>query len=431
MPKGDGLSISPEDIEGVARVVVRLGDYAEDLFSRHEFGFPRSILKGHIEQVIDDLRSMRNSGSRVIAFRPTNNPPESLWRGRPATWDHGQSLRFAAGATMLTQRWREQFSRENFRRAFVAKVLFESLAGVLDDVVDSERYSFIEAKDLYHHCFAATLDPGLDIGFFRRELGPLLKHDQLSFRDMIVNVTSAFNELFVESPHGPDLFDEMHRVNQRVVLGQALTMLQKETTLNLPTLRRICSSFSAWDSDLAWHERLAADVSHVTNHSLIDMCFLDESVSSGDLNATLRAWHYYDIVIVKLNNLVGILEDLGRGLCNLALISMRENEVVDRASLRDYNPGLTIPDYEAQLERTAEIGRRGILETSKTLGDPNLFFPFISVMIPVFLMADWIGSRDNFIHSYLRAIAPAIRESAQGRRYAPAVAESPSPVRAA
>jgi hypothetical protein len=36
-------------------------------------------------------------------------------------------------------------------------------------------------------------------------------------------------------------------------------------------------------------------------------------------------------------------------------------------------------------------------------------------MVPVVMMAEWIGNRDNMIHSYLRAISPSIRDSVRDR----------------
>ena len=48
-------------------------------------------------------------------------------------------------------------------------------------------------------------------------------------------------------------------------------------------------------------------------------------------------------------------------------------------------------------------------------GDGSLFYPFVTIMIPVVMMAEWIGNRDNMIHSYLRAISPSIRESVRDR----------------
>jgi len=411
------VELGTDDLELVARFVLRLGGYAEGLFDYHDFGFDKQILQNHITQVEEDIRRViSTSGGSPLNLRPPNLPEDAIWEEADETWNYGQSLRFAAGASMLAERYRHRMTPENLRRAFIAKILHECQAGILDDLIDKGRYTFIEAKDLYHHCFASMIDPGFDINTFRKELALILKQEQLSMFDLMTNITAAFNKLYLKSPNGQDLFYEMERVNERVILGQALTMFQKEPTLDIPKLRRISSGFSAPDSDVQWHERLANYVSHATNHSMIDMCFISDPASPAEIRSTTRAWYYYDIVIVHLNNIVGIHKDLKSGLVNLALISMREEDVSRLTNLHGFNLNLTVREYEDQFARTAEFARRAIRSATHELEDGTMFYPFITIMIPVVMMADWIGNRDNMIHDYLKMVAPAIRETIQENR---------------
>jgi hypothetical protein len=129
----------------------------------------------------------------------------------------------------------------------------------------------------------------------------------------------------------------------------------------------------------------------------------------------VNSWYYYDLVITRLNHFVGVHKDLRSGIANLALIAMRENELVTMPNLQGYNPNLTMRDYEEHSERTAEFSRRALTHATKELGDGSLFYPFITIMVPVVMMAEWIGNRDNMIHSYLRAISPSIRDSVRDR----------------
>jgi len=133
-------------------------------------------------------------------------------------------------------------------------------------------------------------------------------------------------------------------------------------------------------------------------------------VPAKELASTTRAWYYYDVEIVLLNNLVGLHRDLRGGLVNLALISMREEEVLPLANPQGYNPNLTMRDYEDQFARTAEFSRRAV-EATRSLEDRTDFYPFITLMIPVVMMADWIGNRDDMIHRYLELIAPQVRQA--------------------
>ena len=419
------MDIGADDLELLTRFVLKLGGYAEGLFDYHDFGFPKAVLKRHIDAVADGLERQKESRDNPsVNLRPPNLPDSAVWEETDETWNYGQSLRFAAGASMVTQRYRNQISPENLRSAFVAKVLHECQAGILDDLVDKGRYTFIEAKDLYHHCFVSMIDPGFEINTFRKELALILKQEQLSMFDLMTSITAGFNHLIQSSPNGPDLFYEMERVNERVILGQALTMFQKQPTLDLRKLRRISSGFPAPSPDVAWHERLSSYVSHATNHSLIDMCFWDRPVPHEEIRALAEAWYYYDIVIVHLNNIVGLHKDLRGGLVNLALISMREPELMDLTTVQGYNPNLTMEDYDAQFARTADYSRRAIEAATSGVEDGDLFYPFLTIMIPVVMMADWIGNRDNMIHRYLQCIAPSVRKAASAVA-APRSAQAP------
>jgi len=68
-----------------------------------------------------------------------------------------------------------------------------------------------------------------------------------------------------------------------------------------------------------------------------------------------------------------------------------------------------VRDYEEHLARIAEFSRRALSIATEGEEDPQLFYPFITLMIPVVMMADWIGNRDDMIHRYLQLIAPEVR----------------------
>src|SRR5256885_16264782 len=82
---------------------------------------------------------------------------------------------------------------------------------------------------------------------------------------------------------------------------------------------------------------------------------------------------------------------------------------------QNYTPTLPRRASEGPSERPAGSPRRALHHATKELGDTSLFYPFVTIMIPVVMMAEWIGNRDNMIHSYLRSISPSIRDSVRGR----------------
>src|SRR5213594_57065 len=118
------VELGTDDLELVTKFVLRLGGYAEGLFDYHDFGFPKSALKNQITRVTDELRRMRESirGSS-LSLRPPGLPEDAMWEEADELWNYGQTLRFAAGATMITQRYESRMTSENLRRAMVAKVL--------------------------------------------------------------------------------------------------------------------------------------------------------------------------------------------------------------------------------------------------------------------------------------------------------------------
>jgi hypothetical protein len=73
---------------------------------------------------------------------------------------------------------------------------------------------------------------------------------------------------------------------------------------------------------------------------------------------------------------------------------------------------LTVDDYDEHIRRIAELTSKGIELVSRDFHDETLYYPFITIMMPVVMMADWIGKRDDMIHTFLEAVAPAIRQVA-------------------
>ena len=393
----------------------KLGGYAEGMFDYHDFHFPKAVLAGHIDSVRTDLLRLRESlHEATVSLRPPNIAKDVVWEEADENWNYGQTLRGAGGITMISQNYRDRMTPENLRRAMTAKVLHHCQAGLLDDLIDTGRYTFIEAKDLYHHCLTSMIDPGFEINAFRKELALDLNQKQLSVFDLMTSITAAFNQLYEESPHGHDLFYEMERINDRHVLGQALTMFQKYPNIDLHKLKRIATGLGAPDPNLGWTERLSPYLSGVPYYNLIDMSFLTELPSRHEIDAMLSTWFYYDLVITMLNHIVGLHKDLRSGIINLALLSVRESEVLNLRSPQGYNPSLTVRDYEELFSRTAEFSDRALKLATTGFEDEKLFYPFITIMIPVVLMADWIGNRDDMIHRYLSMIAPSIRRAVEG-----------------
>ncbi len=413
MPKL-AIRISPEDVSFLTNNVLTLGSYAEALLSSYDFGIGAEQLACHISQTRQNLNTLLGGGGFLpITLRPDSHSDFLLEDESTHIWNWSQTLRYAAGATMISQKYAKYMTEENLRKAILGKVLYKCQTGILDDLVDKGNYSYMDAKDIYHHVLTSMTDLDFDVNAFKKKLIPKMNQKQIHMFDLIATISSSFNKLYVESPNGVDLFYQMEVLDERVILGQALTMFQKDENFNVNKIRRIAKKFYApWD-DIAWHERLAAYVSGGTRYNLIDMSFTDRTFDLEELKHFLDGWYCYDIIVVYLNNIVNVYQDLKEGIANLSLIAMREDDICSVRRLNGYEPMLTKSDYKAHIARLAQIASRAIATATMDFEDPENYYPFITIMMPVVMMAEWIGKRDDLICTYLEGLSPTLKEVSQ------------------
>jgi len=422
-----GFGINREDVELLSHTVLRLGGYAEGLFDFHDFGFDKAILQEHITSVYQMLLRMKEfSLPHGILLRPPNLPPSAFWEDQGEVWNYMQTLRFAAGTAMMSEDYRRDMSPENLHRALTAKVLHKCMIGILDDLIDKGSYTYLEAKDLHHTTLSSMVDPDFDETIFVKRLVGMLKQEHVPLFDLIHAIARGFNSLWNGSPHGADYFYQMDVLDERVALGQALTMFQKEPSFSVGKMRKVAEAFYEPGNDLYWWEKFGAHVSASVRYNFIDMAFSDRLYDLQRMQNFLRGWYYYDAAIILMDHVTTIHQDLRSGIANLSLIAMREKELETLTNLRRYNPALTVADYDTHLRRIAHLTREALELCSKDRQDDSLYYPFITIMMPVVMMADWIGKRDDMIHTFLEAVAPAIRRVASKATASDLVPELPA-----
>lgn len=413
------LGINREDLDLVSRTVLRLGGYAEGLFDYMQFGFEKETLRSHITNVYSMLKDMKEAPiSAGISLRPPNVPPGAFFEDQGEIWNYLQALRLAAGATMLSELYRPYVRPENLQKAMTSKILFECQVGILDDLVDKSNYSYLEAKDLYHLVFSSMIDPDFDTTAFMKRLMTMLRQEQVPLFDLMNSITRGVNVLWNNSPNGSRYFYQMEILNDRVALGQALTMFQKEPNFGISRMEKVATSFYAPHDGLAWWEKIGGHIAGVSRYNFVDMAFSDHRFDRRNMEKFMAGWYYLDVTITLMDHVSGIYKDLQAGIANLSLVAMREKELRELTTVRGYNPQLTIDDYDKHIRRIAALTADGLRVVDQDSEDETLFYPFIAIMIPVVMLADWIGNRDDMIQKYLHAIAPAIRDHASNGRAA-------------
>ncbi|HYY48267.1 MAG TPA: hypothetical protein VFA17_06240 [Thermoplasmata archaeon] len=406
----ESLGINRDDLDLLSRTVLRLGGYAEGLFDFHDFGFDKESLREHITNVHLTLKRLRESASTTgVPLRPPNIPAGAFLEDQGEVWNYLQTLRFAAGATMMSEQYLPYMNPENVSRAMTAKIFRECAIGILDDLIDKGAYSYSEAKDLHHMVLSSMIDPDLDTTSFMKRLVTMLRRDQVPLFDLINNIVRGFNVLWNGSPHGHDYFYQMETMDERVALGQALSMFEKEPNFSIERMEKITENFYAPDDSMAWWEKLGGHTSAASRHNLIDMAFTDRVYDLRKMKNFLAGWYYYDAAVILMDHVVSVHQDLRNGIANLSLIAMRDKELRGLSTLKGYNPHLTVEDYNAHLHRIAELSSTALRLATTDVHDESLTYPFMTIMMPVVMMADWIGNRDDMIHTFLEAIAPAIR----------------------
>ena len=408
------LGINREDIELLSHTVLRLGGYAEGLFDFHAFGFDKGILRQHISNVYEMLLRMKERATTFgLPLRPPNLPPSAFWEDQGETWNYLQTLRFAAGALMMSEDYRRQMTLDNLYNALTAKVLHKCMIGILDDLIDKGDYSYLEAKDLHHLVLSSMVNPDFNETVFVKRLVAMLKQEHVPLFDLMNSITKGFNALWNHSPHGADYFYQMEVLDERVALGQALTMFQKQPYFSIDKMHKVAGAFYEPQGDMTWWEKLGAHVSATVRYNFIDMAFAEQAYDLRKLENFLAGWYYYDTAIILMDHVTSIHPDLRSGIANLSLIAMRTKELEGVSNLKAYNPVLTVEDYDAHLRRIATLTSKALELVDRDMHDETLFYPFLTIMMPVVMMADWIGKRDDMIHTFLDAIAPTIRHVAE------------------
>ena len=260
-----------DHLEMIRRLVVRFGRYAESLFDYHDFGFPREVVGTHIANLESEIRRLQALGSDDAL----GIPREVLREDVQDAWNSKKNLQHAAGALMISERFRNEIRPENRLHAISMKVLYECFLDTVDDLIDAGVYSFSDALDLMRHCLGAVTAQRFEEPIFRDELSARLAPEQRHLTDLLTALAATLHRNFRNSPHGASLAGELERLQENWILGEAYTMYQKDPTVDVRAFVTAGSQFPAPDPEMSGWERLSGWISHTAALTLIDMCFMD------------------------------------------------------------------------------------------------------------------------------------------------------------
>jgi len=398
-----------DHLELVRRLAVSFGACAEGLLEYHDVGFPKDLIRRHIANVEAGIREMREANALGRAADAL--PPDAK-----GAWNRWKNLRYAAGALMITERFRGELGPDARIHALVTKIFYESLLDTLDDIIDSGSYGFADALDLIRHCLAPVTERSFDAAGFRAELEGRLAREHRGLADFLTALVETSRRNLRSAPHASAFAREFERMHERWAFGQALTMFQKDPTLDVDAFIRGAARLPGPDADLSPIERLSGAISHTAALTLIDACFLERPMPPEAMDEHLAAWFYFDAVLTLISNVMDLGKDLDAGILNIFLISRRGETLSRRRQVRGYRPDLTMDDYEAFLARASELTERGLRHARQSGSDPGRFYPFVTLMFPVVAFTDETGSREDLIHAYLRVLAPILRGRATPNR---------------
>jgi len=415
MPSVDAdLGIGRREIGIVGELALTLGEYAESLLRRFDLGIDRARFRSALLEVCHDLKVVQSTFEASPTGLRFAYVPDSVFDDDPRQpWNGMQDLRFAVGASLLIKNYRKGMSSEAVEQALTAKIAHMCLMGILDDVIDRSDWSYLDAKELYDVVLPATLDADFDPSRYARRVATILRA-QPDLVGPVVALTERISSLWNASPYGRDYTSSMDLLNNRLADGQAVSVFQKTRSFRPRQLERIAASFSSPTNRLRWWERLAAHVSVVTRYNLIDFAFSQLRPDRRAISRFMAGWYYLDAASTLLHHVPNVYPSLRNGISNLSLFGMRETELHDLSSLEGYNPDLTLGEYESHLRDIARLAASGLDILAGEFDLDAGHHALIGVMMPVVLLADWIGTQDRLLDIYFREVAPAIRRAAVG-----------------
>jgi hypothetical protein len=326
-----------------------------------------------------------------------------------------QSVTHAVGALFTLGRLRHGIRPADLENLLLAKLLYQLLAEMLDDVVDSANYSVELAGTVFRLALADLGEEQLSEASVRGAFQALCPSVPAPFVASIACLSAGLTDLLRRAPRWAEFHARFRQGNERVIAGQSLSMLFNDASRDPAALEEAAREFAAPDPSVRWYERLATHMGHVSNLALLDLIFARPSVDLGDVEEHERTWYYYNLVISMLDHLLDLETDSRLGITNLALIAMHPEEAARGESARRSFRALRQADYDTFVTRLARLVAIGSRHGERSGLGSREYYRMLNATIPLVMFASCKDRNQDLLGAILRSFAAATRESNQER----------------
>ncbi len=370
-----------------------------------------------------DRRAVRSNLARVaedLAGRVGDRFPQSVARGlaeasgRPGL-HLSKILPRIAGASLVTARFGRMMTPSNRSRAYVAKALFECEQDLIDDVLDSGTYTFLEARRLYDVCGENLTDNSFDPADHERRLATILSPDHRPLAPLLSRIGFELKLRLRTAPCRDAVMHELISASERLGIAQSATVLLREPSVDFATARRTAENLWSPDPEAPWFDRLAAHASWVLCHTLIDLCFLEEPMTDRDLAAHRAVWYDLNVHMSLFDHVAGLEKDLADGIYNFAWAAIH----AARGTMSTGPAAVTRVERVQVVLRAAAAAARAIRRDEAHTGGGDDFYLFLAMLVPVVLTARGVGNESWALDTFLEAFAASYHSATYSQQASP------------
>lgn len=398
------VGLAREDTwESVQALLGQFGRAAEEWANRFDFGISQAAIRGPMEAILSDARRTQQAGADTFpGGRVIRECLAALRVLAPNTYR--KTMARIAGVFVIHAYFRSRMTDDDAARAIAASSLYELLQDLLDDLLDSGGWTFLEAMRLYEGCLRPLTDPVRSIDHLEEDLGELMAPGQEGLEHILAMATQELQHLSTAiGPKARQLIGEGHEALAR---AQASTVFLRREALDIASLAEIAATLPTPDPSLPWLDRLAICASWPSNIALFDAGLIADRVSGPELAAHARAWLFFNEAVSFLEHFAGAEGDARAGVLNVAGLHAKvPSTILDARPFPGFAPNEMLSLFEKATDCLVCAVRAGI-------GGGGRFedYAFLALMIPTIIFA-MCRTPSEHADAFMGTLAPRVRSA--------------------